>query len=149
MEQPMYPEATRLLVTGDCGGNNGDRARAWKMNLQNLADATALTLFVCHFPPGTSTWNKLEPRLFRHITKYWRGRPRVSLETVVRLIGADQLAQAAQDRGEARSRQIKSDNPKHFNRYPPEPVVEMNLSPFLETHSEKNQNGACGIPLHG
>ena len=145
----MYPEVTRLLVTGDSGGSNGDRAQAWKMNLQKLADEKGLTNFGCPFPPGTSTWNKLEQRLFCRITQYGRGRPRVSLETVIRLIGAGQKAQGVQDPGEARSRQIKPDNPKHFNRYPPEPVVDMNLSPFLETHPEKNQNRACGIPIYG
>jgi hypothetical protein len=88
MGQPMYPEATRLLVTADCGGSNGYRARAWKMNLQKLADETNLTISVCHFPPGTSKWNKIEHRMFCHITQNWRGRPLVSLEAIVSLIGA-------------------------------------------------------------
>ena len=88
MGKPMYPEATRLLVTADCGGSNGYRARAWKMNLQNLANETGLEITVCHFPPGTSKWNKIEHRMFCHITKNWRGRPLVSLEAVVSLIGA-------------------------------------------------------------
>jgi hypothetical protein len=88
MGRPMYPAATRLLVTADCGGSNGYRARAWKLNLQNLADETGLTISVCHFPPGTSKWNKIEHRMFCHITQNWRGRPLVSLETVVNLIGA-------------------------------------------------------------
>jgi Rhodopirellula transposase DDE domain len=88
MGQPMYPQATRLLVTADCGGSNGYRARAWKMNLQKLANETDLTITVCHFPPGTSKWNKIEHRMFCHITQNWRGRPLVSLETIVSLIGA-------------------------------------------------------------
>jgi hypothetical protein len=88
MGQPMYPEATRLLVTADCGGSNGYRARAWKLNLQKLATETGLTISVCHFPPGTSKWNKIEHRMFCHITQNWRGRPLVSLEAIVSLIGA-------------------------------------------------------------
>jgi transposase len=88
MGHPMYPAATRLLVTADCGGSNGYRARAWKLNLQKLADETGLTISVCHFPPGTSKWNKIEHRMFCHITQNWRGRPLVSHEAVVSLIGA-------------------------------------------------------------
>ena len=88
MGHPMYPEATRLLVTADCGGSNGYRARAWKLNLQKLANETNLTITVCHFPPGTSKWNKIEHRMFCHITQNWRGRPLVSLEAIVSLIGA-------------------------------------------------------------
>lgn len=88
MGHPMYPAATRLLVTADCGGSNGYRARAWKLNLQKFADETGLTISVCHFPPGTSKWNKIEHRMFCHITQNWRGRPLVSHEAVVSLIGA-------------------------------------------------------------
>ena len=88
MGHPMYPKATRLLVTADCGGSNGYRARAWKLHLQKLADETGLRVSVCHFPPGTSKWNKIEHRMFCHITQNWRGRPLMSLETVVSLIGA-------------------------------------------------------------
>jgi len=87
MGRPMYPNATRLMVTADCGGSNGYRARAWKINLQKLADETGLTISVCHFPPGTSKWNQIEHRMFCHITQNWRGRPLVSLEAVVSLIG--------------------------------------------------------------
>jgi len=88
MGHPIYPEATRLLVMADCGGSNGYRARAWKLNLQKLANETGLAITVCHFPPGTSKWNKIEHRMFCHITQNWRGRPLVSLEAVVSLIGA-------------------------------------------------------------
>jgi hypothetical protein len=88
MGHPMYPEATRLLVTADCGGSNGYRARAWKLHLQKLANETGLAISVCHFPPGTSKWNKIEHRMFCHITQNWRGRPLVSLEAIVCLIGA-------------------------------------------------------------
>jgi hypothetical protein len=74
------------LVTADCGGSNGYRSRAWKYELQRFADETGLAITVCHFPPGTSKWNKIEHRLFSQITMNWRGRPLVSHEVVVNLI---------------------------------------------------------------
>jgi len=83
-----YPDATTLTITADCGGSNGNRPRLWKVELQKLADETRLGIDVCHFPPGTSKWNKIEHRLFSFITMNWRGRPLVSLETVVNLIAA-------------------------------------------------------------
>ena len=83
-----YPDARRLLVTADGGGSNGSRSRLWKFELQRLADALGLCISVCHFPPGTSKWNKIEHRMFCHITENWRGRPLVSHEVVVNLIGA-------------------------------------------------------------
>ena len=88
MGQPLYPDATRLLVTADAGGSNGSRLRLWKLELQKLADETGLEIAVCHFPPGTSKWNKIEHRLFSAITQNWRGKPLVSHETVVNLIAA-------------------------------------------------------------
>jgi transposase len=88
MGEALYPDATRLLVTADCGGSNGHRTRLWKIELQRLADETGLEIAVCHFPPGTSKWNKVEHRLFSAITQNWRGRPLVSHETVVNLIAA-------------------------------------------------------------
>jgi transposase len=83
-----YPRATRLQITADCGGSNGNRTRLWKIELQKLADETGLQIGVCHFPPGTSKWNKIEHRLFSFITINWRGKPLVSLETIINLIGA-------------------------------------------------------------
>jgi len=88
MGAPLYPAATRLLVTADAGGSNGYRLRLWKLELQKLADETGLQIGVCHFPPGTSKWNKIEHRLFSAITQNWRGRPLVSHEVIVELIGA-------------------------------------------------------------
>ena len=88
MGRPRYPRATELLITADGGGSNGSRSRLWKVELQKLADDTGLTLRVCHFPPGTSKWNKIEHRLFSHISINWRGRPLTSLDVIVRLIGA-------------------------------------------------------------
>ena len=84
----LYPDARRLLITADGGGSNGYRLRLWKWELQKLADATGLSIHVCHFPPGTSKWNKVEHRLFSFITSTWRGEPLRDYETVVRLISS-------------------------------------------------------------
>ena len=81
-----YPEAEELLITADCGGSNANRNKLWKVELQKLADETHLTIRVCHFPPGTSKWNKIEHRLFSFITKNWRGHPLIDRATVVKLI---------------------------------------------------------------
>jgi DNA-binding phage protein len=81
-----YPNATKLMITADCGGSNGARLRLWKMELQRFADELAMPITVCHFPPGTSKWNKIEHRLFSHITMNWRGKPLVSHEAMVQLI---------------------------------------------------------------
>lgn len=83
-----YPEAKTLLITADGGGSNGSRVRLWKLELQRLASETGLRIAVCHFPPGTSKWNKIEHRLFSFISQNWRGRPLVSHEVVVNLIAA-------------------------------------------------------------
>jgi hypothetical protein len=88
MGQPIYPDAKRLLITADAGGSNGSRLRLWKVELQKLADETGLRIVVCHFPPGTSKWNKIEHRLFSYISQNWRGKPLRSYETIVNLIAA-------------------------------------------------------------
>ena len=80
MGQAAYPEGERLLITADGGGSNSSRSRLWKVELQGLADTLGLRISVCHFPPGTSKWNKIEHRMFCHITQNWRGRPLVSRE---------------------------------------------------------------------
>ena len=87
-----YPHAARLLVTCDAGGSNGYRPRAWKAELARLAAGTGLEITICHFPPGTSKWNKIEHRLFCHITRTWRGRPLTSYEVVVNTIAATTTA---------------------------------------------------------
>lgn len=87
MGKETYPEAKELLITADGGGSNGSRNRLWKLELQGFARESNLTVSVCHFPPGTSKWNKIEHRMFSHITKNWRGRPLTSHEVVVNLIG--------------------------------------------------------------
>jgi hypothetical protein len=83
-----YPPARELTITADCGGSNGARVRLWKVELQKLADETGLVLHVHHYPPGTSKWNKIEHRLFCHITQNWRGRPLTDRVAIVELIGA-------------------------------------------------------------
>ena len=84
----VYPRADRLLICADGGGSNGYRVRLWKVELQRLASETGLQVTVCHLPPGASKWNKIEHRLFSHISLNWRGRPLVSHEVIVELIGA-------------------------------------------------------------
>ncbi len=86
--QVTYPGATSLLITADGGGSNASRSRLWKLELQRFADVTGLELRVCHLPPGTSKWNKIEHRLFSYITQNWRGKPLVSYQVIVSLIGA-------------------------------------------------------------
>jgi hypothetical protein len=88
MGRERYPEMNRLMITADGGGSNGSRVRLFKIELQKLADETGLTILVCHYPPGTSKWNKIEHRLFCHITQNWRGKPLTSRETVVELIAS-------------------------------------------------------------
>ena len=88
MGRPAYRQAQSLLITADAGGSNGARLRLWKWELQRLANRTGLVITVCHFPPGTSKWNKIEHRLFSHIAMNWRGTPLVDLATIVSLIGS-------------------------------------------------------------
>jgi hypothetical protein len=92
----LYPQARRLLITADGGGSNGWRHRLWKWELQRLADQTGLSVAVCHFPPGTSKWNKVEHRLFSFISSNWRGEPLRDYETVVRLIAGTTTAKGLQ-----------------------------------------------------
>jgi transposase len=88
MGQKVYPKGKTLLITADSGGSNAARSRLWKWELQKLSDQTGLKIFVCHLPPGTSKWNKIEHRLFSFITQNWRGRPLTSLAVIISLIGA-------------------------------------------------------------
>jgi len=87
MGRKRYPQAKELLITADCGGSNSSRTRLWKVALQKLADDMGLRLTVCHCPPGTSKWNKIEHRMFCHITRNWRGRPLTDYAVIVQLIG--------------------------------------------------------------
>jgi hypothetical protein len=87
MGRRRFPEARELLITADGGGSNGHRCRLWKVALQRLANRSGLSLSVCHFPPGTSKWNKIEHRMFCHITQNWRGKPLISYAVIIKLIG--------------------------------------------------------------
>jgi len=105
MGRKRFPGAGELMITADCGGSNGNRLRLWRVALQKLADRTGLALNVCHFPPGTSKWNKIEHRLFCHITRNWRGKPLTSHVVIVKLIGGTTTGEglrvnAALDRGQ-------------------------------------------------
>jgi hypothetical protein len=100
MGRPAYPRATSLLITADAGGSNGPRLRLWKWELQRFADRTGLSVTICHFPPGTSKWNKIEHRLFSHIAMNWRGKPLVSLAAIVNLIGSTRTAAGLRVRAE-------------------------------------------------
>jgi hypothetical protein len=100
MGAPLYPKARRLLICADGGGSNGYRVRLWKVELARLARETGLTITVCHLPPGTSKWNRIEHRLFAHISMNWRGRPLISHEVIVQLIAATTTRKGLQVRAE-------------------------------------------------
>jgi hypothetical protein len=115
MGRPLYPDAESLMITADCGGSNGYRVRLWKHALQRFATETGLRIDVCHLPPGTSKWNKIEHRMFCHITKNWRGRPLESLAVIVELIAHTTTAKGLRIRAEIdaslypKGRQISDD----------------------------------------
>jgi len=100
MGREVYPTAKHLLITADSGGSNGSRVRLWKVELQNLADETGMSITVSHLPPGTSKWNKIEHRLFSFITQNWRGKPLVSHEVIVNLIASTQTRKGLSVRAE-------------------------------------------------
>lgn len=100
MGHPRYPAAKKLLITADAGGSNGPRVRLWKWELQQLANRTGLSITVCHFPPGTSKWNKIEHRLFSYISKNWRGQPLISLAVIVSLIASTKTVEGLEVRSE-------------------------------------------------
>ena len=100
MGKKRYPQAKKLLITADGGGSNSSRTRLWKVALQELADDLGLPLTVCHFPPGTSKWNKIEHRMFCHITRNWRGQPLTSYAVIVQLIGNTKTTTGLQIRAE-------------------------------------------------
>ena len=103
MGRPVYAKATSLLITADSGGSNASRSRLWKWELQRLANRTGLSISVCHFPPGTSKWNKVEHRLFSFISSNWRGQPLTSLAVIVNLIGSTKTRQGLRVRCEVDS----------------------------------------------
>jgi hypothetical protein len=88
MGKKVYPEASKLLINADGGGSNGRRNKLWKIQLQEFANEVGMEMHMCHFPPGTSKWNKIEHRMFSYISQNWRGKPLVSYEVIVNLIGS-------------------------------------------------------------
>jgi hypothetical protein len=108
MGKRAYPEADRLFITADAGGSNGYRARAWKLELQRFADDARLRIRVSHFPPGTSKWNKIEHRLFCHITQNWRGKPLRTFATIVDLIGNTRTAAGLRVQAKLDSRRYRT-----------------------------------------
>jgi hypothetical protein len=132
MGSTTYPEAQALLITADAGGSNGYRTRLWKWELQRFADETGLTLTVCHFPPGTSKWNKIEHRMFCHITANWRGRPLTSLEVIVNLI-----ANATTSKGLTIQAALDSHTYEKGIRVSDAEMSQVNLTP-AEFHGEWN-----------
>jgi hypothetical protein len=100
MGKKDYPKATKLMITADCGGSNGNRVRLWKWELQKLANKIDLDIHVSHFPPGTSKWNKIEHKMFSYITQNWRGVPLISQEAVVQLIGSTKTTKGLQIRAQ-------------------------------------------------
>ena len=132
MGREVYPGAKELLVTADSGGSNGSRLRLWKVGLQRLADELGVKISVCHFPPETSKWNKIEHRMFCHITENWRGRPLVSRAVIVNLIGDTRNA------------------PTPCPETPPKGTVDTPVDPQdhpgLPTDTDKCQRNALGEP---
>ena len=122
MGSPVYQDAKRLLVTADGGGSNGSRVRLWKLELQRLADETGLCIAVCHFPRGTSKWNKIEHRLFSRITLNWRGKPLTSLEVIVNLIAATKTKAGLTVRSE-----LDTDTYPKGRKVSDEQIAELNL----------------------
>ena len=108
MGRQAYPAADALFITADAGGSNGYRTRGWKVALQRLADDLRLCIHVSHFPPGTSKWNKIEHRLFCHITQNWRGRPLRTFETLVELIGHTRTATGLRVKAKLDKRRYKT-----------------------------------------
>jgi len=98
MGKGTYPHVRELLITADCGGSNGHRVRLWKVELQKLATELEMEISVCHFPPGTSKWNKIEHKMFSYISKNWRGKPLITRETVVQLIASTQTTKGLEIR---------------------------------------------------
>ena len=132
MGKRRYPNAKKLLITADCGGSNSSRTRLWKVALQKLADQLGLRLEVCHFPPGTSKWNKIEHRMFCHITQNWRGRPLVSYAAIVQLIGSTKT-----DRGLRIRAEVDENEYPTKEKITPEQMARVRLRPAT-FHGEWN-----------
>lgn len=128
----LYPAATQVLITADGGGSNGYRLRLWKVELQGWADQTGLSIHVCHFPPGTSKWNKVEHRLFSFISSNWRGEPLRDYETIVGLIACTTTAKGLLVTCRLDHRKYPAGR-----KISDEEMAELNLSP-MSFHGEWN-----------
>jgi hypothetical protein len=143
--RPAYPQARRLLICADGGGSNASRSRAWKYHLQGLADQLALEITVCHYPPGTSKWNKIEHRMFSFISLHWKGQPLVSFETVINLISATTTRtglnlQAVLDERDYETGQSISDEQMqqlYLRKHEQDPQWNYTLSPRPQVRSQK------------
>ena len=140
MGAACYPRARDLLITADGGGSNGYRVRLWKVALQAFANETALTVRVCHFPPGTSKWNKIEHRMFSFISLNWRGKPLVSHEIVVNLIGSTRT-----DKGLTIQAELDTGLYPKGIKVSDEELGKVNLTPD-EFHGEWNYSIAPNCP---
>ena len=135
MGQQSYPQATELLITADSGGSNGSRVRLWKVELQRLADETGLELRVCHLPPGTSKWNKIEHRLFSFISQNWRGKPLVSHQVIVDLIAATSTKTGLKVRAQIDSNSTLPASRSPINR---SPHSTLNAMPSMENGTTRS-----------
>ena len=134
MGSRVYQKATRLLITADSGGSNGSRCRLWKVALQELADDVGLRISVCHFPPGTSKWNKIEHRMFCHITENWRGKPLVSQAVIVNLIGGTKTRTGPTCQSRARRESVRSQDQGDRRRTRDSSNPKRQVSRRLELH---------------
>lgn len=137
MGKKAYPQAKELMITCDCGGSNGYRNKLWKAELQLLADELRLSITVCHFPPGTSKWNKIEHQMFCHITKNWRGRPLISYEVVVSLIGSTNTKSTKERQGLRIQAELNTQRYEKGIKIDDEEMESLNLIPAV-FHGEWN-----------
>ncbi len=135
-----FPDARRLLITADAGGSNGYRVRAWKVELAALANETGLAITVCHYPPGTSKWNKIEHRLFSFITMNWRGRPLTSVRTIIELISATATTTGLTSRPTTTRTGIPRASRSATSNLPPCPSSPTTSTASGTTRSTRNQS---------
>ena len=155
MGKARYPNATRLLITADAGGSNGYRVRAWKHHLAELATETGLEITVCHYPPGTSKWNKIEHRMFSFISINWRGRPLTDIRTIIELIAATTTQHRAHHPSRLRPQLVpdrRQDHRPPTRSLPPHTTqlarrLELHhhpaLNPAIKPAAGPNPNGNC------
>ena len=143
MGRLRFPDADRLLITADAGGSNGYRVRAWKVELAKLAAETGLRITVCHYPPGTSKWNRIEHRMFSFITMNWRGKPLTSLRTIIELISATATTTGPHDPGRLRLQLVSEGREGHRRRTGRCPTRTPRLPRGVELHHQCSIR--CGV----